>query len=314
MRVSFFSPMPKALLEPYLRSQGLSEDLQSVLMTIGRIGKYVSYAVREGDLGLAGDKNASGEEQLALDVLSDQVFCDHLRTNPLVASIASEEQEESAVLHAAGKYSIAFDPLDGSSLLDANLSVGSIFGIWEGQDFLGKTGEEMCAAGYFLYGPRTLLVLATEEGIWQFTENSIGEFTLSRDDLRIAEEAKVFAPGNLRALQERKEYGRYLMQCAQTPLTLRYSGGMVPDIHMAFAKGNGIFSYPSYSKYPKGKLRLLFECAPFAYVIERAGGVALDEHGTRILEKEVQELHERTTIIIGSKKSVKECVEMLSEK
>jgi len=309
MKRNPFNPYQR--IYPFLGEQNITHDLRIVLTAISRAGKHIAHSIRNSDLGYSNSENSSGEQQLALDVLSDRIFCDHLKSTEVVAKIASEEQESSIELSVNGKYSVVFDPLDGSSLVSSNLAIGSIFGIFEGKEFLGKSGRDLVASGYILYGPQTLMVIATEEGVWEFTENAIGEFLLSREDIQLEKEAKYFAPGNLRAVTERNDYKTVIDHLSEKPLTLRYSGGMVPDIHLALSKGSGIFLYPSYSKYPKGKLRLLFECAPLAFLVEKCGGAALDDQGDPVLDIVAETLHQRTSIFIGSKKTVEECVDML---
>lgn len=310
----FFSSMnpndASLRIEPFLRNKGVSDNLRNVIFSIAHAGKYIAHALQNESLGYAEGENASGEDQLALDVLSDRIFCEHLKSTAQVANFASEEQEESVVLDCTEEehFSVAFDPLDGSSLVSSNLAIGSIFGIYPGKDFVGQKGRNMVAAGYIIYGPRTVCVVATEQGIWEFMENGIGEFVISKEEIFVAADAKFFAPGNLRATSEREDYMEYVQSCMTRQLTLRYSGGMVPDIHMILSKGSGVFTYPGYSVAPNGKLRLLYECAPFAYIMEKAGGIALDEEGTNILDKEITELHQRTPIFIGSKNEVEKAV------
>lgn len=296
--------MPQRLLNRFLEKEGVEKELAELLGAIARAGKYVAHALRTGDLGLAGTSNLYGEHQLALDVLADKVFTEHLRATNLVHTIASEEQDGEEILHKKGLFSVAFDPLDGSSLVDTNLAVGAIFGIFSGAGFIGRTGREMVAACYLVFGPRTIFVVALPGKTMEFTLNELGEFMSSRAPFKIAPEAKTFSPGNLRACREKADYTALVDKWRDRPLTLRYSGGMVPDIHAIFAKGSGIFAYPSYSKYPEGKLRLLFECAPLAFAAEQAGGKALDEHGAAILDLKITAVHQRTTIFLGSAEEV----------
>lgn len=300
-------------LNKYLFELGTDPKLRHLIMEIARASKYVAYAIRTGDLGKAGGSNIQGEEQLALDVLSDEIFCNILSESDLVASFASEEQDHSVEINGErGDFSVAFDPLDGSSLVDVNISVGSIFGVWAGNGFLGKTGADMKCAGYFQYGPRTSFVLAIGGEISEFTLNDLGEYHRSKTDITIAKDAKIFAPGNLRAIQERPEYGRVLDHFLTTQKTLRYAGGMVPDINSIFMKGNGIFTYPSHSQYPNGKLRLMYECAPMAYLVMAAGGKAVTETGEPILSLECTDLHQRTSIFLGSENEVDATVKILN--
>ncbi len=300
-------------LHKYLFELGVEPKLRHLVMEIARASKYVAHAVRVGDTGIAGSSNIQGENQMALDVLSDDVFCNVLSESDLVASFASEEQDDIVMINGKrGSYSVAFDPLDGSSLIGVNISVGSIFGIWEGNGFVGKTGADMRAAGYFQYGPRTSFVIALGGKISEFTLNELGEYHLSIEDITVAEDANIFAPGNLRAIQERPEYGRVLDYFLTTRKTLRYAGGMVPDVNSIFMKKNGIFTYPSHSQYPNGKLRLIYECAPMAYLMSAAGGKAVTESGEPILLIECNDLHQRTSIFLGSKNDVDKTVKILN--
>jgi fructose-1,6-bisphosphatase I len=269
-----------------------------------------------GKLGYSGTQNTSGENQMALDVIADEIFCNHVASTSKVGMFASEEQEGYKEIACEGKecFSVAFDPLDGSSLIDTNFSIGSIFSVFPGKCLLHKTGRDMVAAGYILYGPRTILVVATKKGAFAFSENSIGEFVLFRENFSVAENAEFFAPGNLRAVSERKDYEGLVQKWSREQKTLRYSGGMVPDIHLILSKGSGIFSYPSHSQYPHGKLRLLYECTPLAFVMECCGGSAKDETGRDILDLEIEELHQRTSIFIGSRKTVEAAVNEMSQK
>ena len=193
-------------------------------------------------------------------------------------------------------------------MVDVNFSVGSIFGIYPTGDPVGKTGEDQLAACFAVYGPRTTIVLTCKKGTHEFLLDDggaahNGEFRLSRENLKIEPEARHFAPGNLRAAAERTDYLQLINGWVKNGLTLRYSGGMVPDINHILLKGNGIFTYPGYSKAPEGKLRLLFECNPMALLIEQAQGAAKDGP-QRILSKKIAELHGRTPIYCGSARAV----------
>jgi fructose-1,6-bisphosphatase I len=296
---------PFLQVEPFLRQQGVDDALRNLIFTIAHAGKYVAHSIRNEHLGYVRSANISGEKQRTLDVLSDQIFCEHLKSSELVSVFASEEQDSVVQIHGDDeRFAVAFDPLDGSSLIDADLSIGSIFCVYPGNSFLGKKGKDMVAAGYIIYGPRTLFVVATRQGVWEFSENAIGEFVLSKPHIRVRTEAEYFAPGNLRSMVERPEYADLIADYAKRNLTLRYSGGMVPDIHLMLTKGSGIFLYPRSSRYPNGKLRVLFECAPFAFIVQMAGGIAKNEAGEDILEQTITELHQRETIIVGSRNEV----------
>jgi len=288
------------------------EDLRHLILDISRAAKYISYAIQTTETGLAGTTNSFGEDQIKLDVLSDQIIHQHLCESELVATFISEEQRDAVELYKDGKFSVVFDPLDGSSLVDANFSIGSIFGIYEGNDIIGKTPREQVAALYILYGPRTLLVYSTGNGVHEFLLNDVGEFVLLRENLSIADDAENYSPGNLRAVTENAGYRKALDTWLDEKMTLRYSGCMVADIHHILSKGQGVFSNVSGGKkYPEGKLRLIFECGPFSYLVEQAGGAASD--GTNaILDKKIEEVDQRTQLVIGSKNEVEKVVAVLT--
>lgn len=269
--------------------------------------KQVRIAISSQKGELAGSENVYGEKQLALDVQANQIVLDVLKASGLVGSAASEELEAIENFGGGKPFSVVFDPLDGSSLVDVNFAVGSIFGIYSSGDLIGKTGDEQLAACYAVYGPHTTFVLTFKKGTHEFRLAPDGNFYLTKENLRISEESKYFAPGNLRAAAERKDYLKLVNEWIKKGLTLRYSGGMVPDINHILLKGSGIFTYPGYSKAPQGKLRLLFECNPFALLVEQAGGAATDGK-ERILSKKITELHQRTPIFIGSKQVVKSII------
>lgn len=306
------------LLDTHLYEAEAPDRLRHLIMYIARAGKYINHAIMTGDLGLAGSSNLFGEDQLALDVLSDKIIEENLMICRLVHSAVSEEKEEAITcrckedgVRCKGDYSVAYDPLDGSSLVDSNLAIGSIFSILEGADFIGKTGRDQVAALYILYGPRTTLVYTIGKGTHEFTLNDVGEFQLSNENITLSETAKHFAPGNLRAGNINKKYQALINKFMEDEYTLRYSGGMVPDVNHMLSKGEGIFTYPANPpKYPNGKLRLLFECNPFSFIIEQSGGASSNGE-IDVMDMEIKELHQRTPIYIGSKKEVEKAVKML---
>ena len=303
------------LLDTHLYQSNTSDSLRHLIMYIARSAKYIHHAIQTGDLGLAGTSNLFGENQLALDVLADKIIMENLKVSRLVASAISEEQEKEITfddLRSSDEvYSVAYDPLDGSSLVDANLAIGSIFAIYKNKGFIGRSGREQVAALYVVYGPRTTIVYSVGNRVHEFTLNDAGEFTLTKEDIIIQPESKHFAPGNLRAVNINPKYKKLINGWMDAEYTLRYSGGMVPDINHMFSKGAGIFTYPPYPpKYPDGKLRLLFECNPFSYLVEQAGGKSSNGE-IDVLDIEIKSLHQRTPIYIGSKKEVEKAVEML---
>ncbi|QQR83579.1 fructose-1,6-bisphosphatase [Candidatus Peregrinibacteria bacterium] len=267
------------LLDTHLYESKAPDSLRHLINYIARAGKYINYSLQMGDLGKAGSQNFSGEDQLALDVLADQTIMENIMVCRLVSAAVSEEQDDVAVCPSCktgtcGEYVVAFDPLDGSSLVDANLAIGTIMTIYKGNEFLGRTGREQVAALYMLYGPRTTLVYTIGSGVHEFTLNDVGEFTLTRENLVVRDDATHFAPGNLRAVKDDAKYRKVMERWMDEQYTLRYSGGMTPDVNHILLKGQGIFTYPPQGdKYPNGKLRLLFECNPFAFLMEQAGAL-----------------------------------------
>jgi fructose-1,6-bisphosphatase I len=287
------------------------DRLRHLILDIARATKYIHFAIRTTEAGLAGTRNQFGEEQVKLDVLSDDIIHQHLTESHLVATFISEEQKNIVELQKDAPYSVVFDPLDGSSLVDVNFAIGSIFGIYEGSTVIGKTSRDLVAALYIIYGPRTLLVYSTGKGVHEFILNEVGEFTLLRENLGIADTAKNFSPGNLRAIDDNPAYGKLLQHWLDEKLTLRYSGCMASDIHHILSKGQGIFANVGGSKYPNGKLRLVFECGPFSYLVEQAGGAA--SNGTdAVLDVRITDLDQRTPLIIGSKNEVERACRVLN--
>ncbi|PIQ76516.1 fructose-bisphosphatase class I [Candidatus Peregrinibacteria bacterium CG10_big_fil_rev_8_21_14_0_10_49_24] len=305
-------PVPENLSLNYhlLHKSPAEDDLRHLIIDISRAAKYISYAIQTTETGLSGNTNQFGEEQLKLDVLSDDILRQHLCESGLVCCYISEEQKDVIELDSKAPYSVVFDPLDGSSLVDANFSIGTIVGIYKG-DVIGKTPREQVAAMYVLYGPRTILVYSTGDGVHEFLLNDVGEYVLLREYLGIADNAKNYSPGNLRAVNENQAYKQVMATWMEEEKTLRYSGCMVADIHHIFSKGQGVFTNVGGSAYPEGKLRLVFECGPFAYLVEQAGGAASDGH-VPILDKKITDIDMRTPLIVGSQNDVNSLAKVLA--
>jgi fructose-1,6-bisphosphatase I len=297
-------------LRRYLRSQDICDNLVHVICEIAEASKYVINAVRTGDLGVAGTSNLYGEEQLALDVLSDRIIKKRLIHTGVVCNIASEEMDEIFHAQAAadGLYSVAYDPLDGSSLVDVNLAVGTIVSIFKGADLL-QPGRKQVAALYVLYGPRVSLVYSVGNGVHEFTLNQLMEFTLTRENITMKPGGGIYAPGGLRNkyTPQNEKFIRYLEEKGSK---LRYSGGFVPDINQVLMKGKGIFMYPALQGSPKGKLRLLFELNPMAFLMEQAGGAASNGE-IDILDIVPESLDHRAPVYIGSIEDVSKAKEFL---
>jgi fructose-1,6-bisphosphatase I len=297
-------------LRRHLRSQNIEDNLVHLICEIAEASKYVINAVRTGDLGVAGTSNLYGEEQLALDVLSDRIMRKRLVKSGVVCNIASEEMDEiyQVTSNTNGMYSVAYDPLDGSSLVDVNLAVGTIVSIFSGCDLL-QEGRNQVAAMYILYGPRTSLVYSVGNGVCEFTMNQLMEYTLTRENVRMKPAGDIYSPGGLRNkyTEGNEKFIRYL---EAKGCKLRYSGGFVPDINQVLMKGKGIFMYPALNGSPNGKLRLLFELNPMAYLIENAGGAATN--GTiPILDIKPVSLDQRAPVYIGCADDVNKAMEYL---
>ena len=265
-----------------------------IFETIKHIAIKIDHEIKTEDLGYCNSENSSGEEQLKLDVKSDYIIEKAFKNVSIVKNLISEEKEGVLELHSNGKYTICYDPLDGSSLADVNLSVGSIFGIYKGE----PKGENLVASAYVIYGPRIELLLATKgtnpkhyrakEGLFDFIE-----------DITLGEKGNINAPGGTQQ-NWKKQHKDFVDGFFAEGYRLRYSGGMVPDLHHILLKGGGIFSYPSTSDTPKGKLRQLFEVIPFAFIFEQAGGQAVDSKGLRLMELVPKHPHDTSTCFFGS--------------
>ncbi len=300
-------------LNKHLRDAKIDHDLMHLILKITQSSKYIHHAMQTGDLGLAGTSNMYGEDQLALDVVSNQIFVKELEDSNYTSCLASEEMDEICKIpeEKKGKYAVVFDPLDGSSLVDANMAIGSIFGIYEAEHVMGKTGDDQVASIIIVYGPRVSLLYTTRNGVHEFILNAVGEFVLSKENIKLEKDAKHFAPGNLRAVATEEKYRKLVDSWMDEKYTLRYSGGMVPDINHMFMKEEGVFTYPGYHEKPDGKLRLLYECAPIALLVEEAGGRATNGK-ERILDLEITSLDQRTPIFVGSENEVIKVEKMLS--
>jgi fructose-1,6-bisphosphatase I len=299
-------------LRRHLREQNIEDNLIHLICEIAEASKYVINAVRTGDLGVAGTSNLYGEEQLALDVLSDRIMRKRLVKSGVVCNIASEEMDEIYEVkpdNPDGKYSVAYDPLDGSSLVDVNLAVGTIVSIFAGCDLL-QEGRKQVAAMYILYGPRVSMVYSVGNGVYEFTMNHLMEFTLTRENVRMQPSGDIYSPGGLRNkyTEGNEKFIRYL---EAKGCKLRYSGGFVPDINQVLMKGKGIFLYPALNGSPNGKLRLLFELNPMAYLIENAGGAATNGK-TPILDLKPESLDQRAPIYIGCVEDVNKAMEYVN--
>ena len=309
-------------------------ELSRLLRDIGIASKIVNREVNKAGLvdilGDVGCTNVQGEDQKKLDVFANTQFIAALTSGGECCIVASEEEDEFVAIESPvsknAKYIVCIDPLDGSSNIDCNVAVGTIFSIFRRKSTEGKAtledvlqkGTEQVAAGYVIYGSSTMLVYTTGKGVNGFTlDPSIGEFCLSHPNMKIPEDGKIYSinEGNYVHFPDGvKKYLKYAQvedKATNRPYTSRYIGSMVADIHRNLIKG-GIYLYPTTAGSPKGKLRLMYECNPMAFIIEQAGGVASDGF-RRIMEIEPTELHQRTAVYIGSKKMVEMVESLLAE-
>jgi fructose-1,6-bisphosphatase I len=268
--------------------------MQTIFNTIKDIAIKIDYAIKTEDLGYSDSSNSSGEDQLKLDVKSDYIIEEAFKDISIVKSLVSEEKEGILELHKNGKYTICYDPLDGSSLADVNLSVGSIFGIYEGE----LKGENLVASAYVVYGPRIELMTAVKNKTPLHYRAQEGLFNFI-SEVNLNEKGKLNAPGGTQ--QNWQDYHKtFVDNLFAEGYRLRYSGGMVPDLHQILLKGGGIFSYPGTSDVPNGKLRQLFEVIPFAFIYEQAGGQAVNDKGMRLMDLIPTHPHDTSPCFFGS--------------
>lgn len=293
-------------LRTFLSNNNVEHNLRRVIYNIAVTCKYISSKIKEANRKYANTTNISGEQQLELDKIADDIFIKRMEQCPYVKQLASEEQEGivSVMLPEQNEitavYSITVDPLDGSSLIDVNLAVGSIIGIHK--DNLIEQGKNLVSAMYVHYGPLTTLVLTTGNGVHEFVLTPEGEFVLSNENIKIKEKGSIYSIGGLKK-EWTEQHKKYIEHLESDGYKLRYSGGLVPDFNQILLKKGGLFTYPSLINANKGKLRLLFELQPLSFIIEQADGAATDGKN-RILDIKPETLHQRSPIYIGSKHEV----------
>lgn len=331
------NPQKLITLEEYIiQSQnkfpGATGELSQLLRDIGLAAKIISREVNKAGitnlLGAEGSQNVHGESVKKLDRFADDQLISALDRSLITCMVISEENDGIVKLSSdGGKYIVYLDPLDGSSNIDVNVSIGSIFSIYIRQPRPGRElvesdalqpGTRQVAAGYVLYGSSTIMAYTTGLGVSAFTlDPSIGEFILAFDDYKLPEHGFIYSINEGSYNSWENGLKRYIKYCQEEdsdtkrPYTARYIGSMVADLHRTLVKG-GIFIYPASKKYPDGKLRLMYECNPLSFIIEQAGGMSIDGH-RRILEIEPKSIHQRTPIFIGSAENVKKVKSFLEE-
>ncbi|MBN8565147.1 MAG: class 1 fructose-bisphosphatase [Flavobacteriales bacterium] len=322
------------IIEKQEEFQYSTGELSRIINSIRLAAKVVNYKVNKAGLvdivGAAGEQNIQGEDQQKLDVYANEVFIQTLINREIVCGIGSEENDDFITVAGSdnshnNKYVVLMDPLDGSSNIDVNVSVGTIFSVFRRktpvgtpvtlEDFL-QPGVNQVAAGYVIYGTSTMLVYTTGHGVNGFTLNpAIGTFYLSHPNMTYAETGKIYSinEGNyVHFPQGVKDYIKYCqLEEEDRPYTSRYIGSLVSDFHRNMIKG-GIYIYPTSSKAPNGKLRLLYECNPMAFLAEQSGGKASDGY-QRIMEIQPTELHQRVPFFCGSRKMVEKAEEFMAK-
>lgn len=311
-----------------------SGELSRLINSIRLAAKVVNHEVNKAGLvditGAAGETNVQGEDQQKLDVYANEKFIQTLTNREIVCGIASEESEDFITIAGQNndhknKYVVLMDPLDGSSNIDVNVSVGTIFSIYRRvspigtpvqlEDFL-QPGNKQVAAGYIVYGTSTMLVYTTGHGVNGFTLNpALGSWYLSHPNMQFPENGKIYSVNEGNYVHFPKGVKNYIKYCQEEkedrPYTSRYIGSLVSDFHRNMIKG-GIYFYPTSSKAPNGKLRLLYECNPMAFIAEQAGGKASDGF-KRILDIEPTELHQRVPFFCGSRNMVMKAEEFMAK-
>ncbi|MFD0965493.1 class 1 fructose-bisphosphatase [Seminibacterium arietis] len=311
-------------------------ELSGILSSIRLVAKVIHRDINKAGLnnniiGNSGIENVQGEAQMKLDLFAHNTMKQALITREEVAGFASEEEENFVAFDTErarnAKYVILTDPLDGSSNIDVNVAVGTIFSIYRRvspigspitlEDFL-QPGNRQVAAGYIVYGSSTMLVYTTGHGVNGFTyDPSLGVFCLSHENIKIPQSGKIYSINEGQYLKFPMGVKKYIKYCqeedkaSQRPYTSRYIGSLVSDFHRNLLKG-GIYIYPSATTYPNGKLRLLYEANPMAFLVEQAGGIASDGY-RRILDIQPTELHQRIPLFIGSKEMVEKSQEFMRE-
>ncbi len=299
----------RTVLRTHLSNKNIDHDLRRLISNLSKSAQYIAFEIKKSLRGDTENQNTYGEIQLKLDVLADTIIKKRLslETSFGVKDFASEEQENIINIHPdkeemSKKYSIAVDPLDGSSLIKSNLTIGTIFGIYSGSIISGKPGRDnLVAAMYVMYGPETTLVYSAGKGVHEFIFDPAGNWTLKSENIIIPEKGKLFAPGGLRK-DWTDEHKKFISDLEEQGYKIRYSGAFVSDFN-AMLKNGGIFTYPALINKPQGKLRLLMELQPLAFIVEQAGGMATNGL-ENILDIIPKKLDQRSPIYIGSKHEV----------
>lgn len=306
-------------------------ELSLLLNALQYAFKFIAHTIRRAELvnliGLYGQTNSTGDDQKKLDVIGDEIFINAMKGSGNVKVLVSEEQEDLIIFEGnSGNYAVCCDPIDGSSNLDAGVSVGTIFGVYKLlpgstgsiKDVL-RSGTEMVAAGYTMYGASAHLMLTTGQGVNGFTlDTNLGEFILTHANLKIENSKRIFSVNEGNSYYWSDDIKKYIASLKEPqsdndkPYSARYIGSMVADVHRTLLYG-GVFGYPADSKSKTGKLRVLYECFPMALLLEQAGGMAVNDKGERILDLTPKKIHERSGIWLGTKQEIEKLLTFIKK-
>jgi len=314
-------------LDDVLNAHCKDEKVREVIKDMLDACAEITEALRTALVTVEGSMNTFGDAQLSVDVIADNIMWDACKNSKVVREGASEE--EPVVVNVdpndEGEFTVCWDPLDGSSIVDNNWAVGTMIGIWPKRTgLIGATGRDQVTSLVALYGPRTTVIVALDDGTYEFSYGCTPEgcqlpdgtwepWICSREDIKIKPDAKIFSPANMRASQDVPGYKKLLDHFMDNRYTLRYSGGLVPDVYQQFTKEQGVFANPTSQSSP-AKLRLAFEAAPFGLLVEKSGGKSSDGvTGGSILDVQINAVDQRTALCIGSANEVDRFNEYICE-
>jgi len=326
---SFYTTTEKqdsyASLDDILQEKCADAQVREVIVDMLEVCADITEALRTALVTVEDTSNDFGDTQLSVDMVADEMIWEAVKKSKVVREGASEEDPivRDVDEGGEGEFTVCWDPLDGSSIVDNNWAVGTMMGIWpKSTGLLGAKGSDQVTSLVALYGPRTTVLVALDDGAYEFSYGCTPEgcqlpdgtwepWICSKNGVKISEDAKIFSPANLRAAQDVPGYKKLVDYYMDERYTLRYSGGLVPDVYQQFTKGQGVFSNPTSEKSP-AKLRLAFEAAPFGLLVEKAGGLTSDGvTGGSILDVEITGVDQRTALCLGSANEVKRFNEYL---
>ncbi|GKY98522.1 hypothetical protein MPSEU_000809300 [Mayamaea pseudoterrestris] len=305
-------------LDEVLAKHCKNEKLRTVINDMLNVCAEITDALRTTLVTVEGIDNAFGDKQLSVDVIADNLIWDAVKRSKVCREGASEEDPvvRNVDESGEGEYTVCWDPLDGSSIVDNNWAVGTMIGIWpKSTGLIGATGRDQVTSLVAIYGPRTTVLVALDDGAYEFTygcmpevsrrpDGTWAQWLCSKHKVQIQPDSKIFSPANLRSAQDIPGYRKLIDHYIENRYTLRYTGGLVPDVYQQFTKGQGIFANPTTTSSP-AKLRLAFEAAPFALLVEKAGGKSSDGvMGGSILDVKITSVDQRTALCIGSANEV----------